>query len=117
MPVHFDTYDENTGAIDLTEGSNAHTVLSLLAEHPNQGFTPKEIHQETNIPYGSVGPTLKRLEEHDLVRHKEPYWAIGDPEHLSQAAGMESTLTAIEGRYGPEDPEDWLENAEPVDDE
>jgi len=116
MPVQFDTYDENTGAIDLTEGSNAHTVLSFLAEHPDQGFTPKEIHQETNIPYGSVGPTLNRLEEHGLVRHKEPYWAIGDPDQLSSYAAMESTITAIEERLGSEDPDDWLGNAEPVND-
>lgn len=63
-----------------------------------------------------IGPTLKRLEERDLVRHKEPYWAIGDADHLSTYAAMESTISAIEARYGSENPEDWLDNSEPVDD-
>ena len=115
MPVQFDAYDENKGAIDLDEGSNAHTIVSFLAEHPAQGLTPKEIHEATDIPYGSIGPTLKRLEERGLVRHKAPYWAIGDAENLATYAAMESTIAAIEERYGSENAEDWLEHAEPVD--
>lgn len=51
------------------------------------------------------------------MRHKEPYWAIGRVEDLAVYAGMESSIEAIEDRFGPEDPDDWLENAESVDDE
>jgi len=115
MPVQFDTYDEETGRMDLSEGSNAHTILTFLAAHPEQGFTPTEIHEATDIAYGSVGPTLQRLEERELVRHKAPYWSIGHGDHLSMYAGGRSTVEAIEERIGPEDPDDWLENAEPVD--
>lgn len=115
MPVQFDAYDETRGRIDLSEGSNAHTILSFLAEHPDQGFTPTEIHEATEVPYGSTGPTLKRLGERDLVRHKEPYWAIGSDEALATYGGVRSTIEAIEARLGPEDPDDWLEHAEPVD--
>ncbi|MDZ7850701.1 MAG: helix-turn-helix domain-containing protein [Halodesulfurarchaeum sp.] len=117
MPVTFDTYDENKGSIDLSEGSNAYAILSFLAEHPDQGFTPREVQTETGLPYGSIGPTLKRLEERDLVRHKEPYWAIGETEHLSTYAAMESTISAIESRYGSENPKDWLDNSESVEKE
>lgn len=117
MPVQFDTYDEDTSRMDLNEGSNAHAILSFLAEHPDQGFTPTEIHEATEIAYGSVGPTLKRLEERKLVRHKEPYWSIGHDDHLATYTGMRSAIEAIEERFGSEDPDDWLSNAEPVDDE
>lgn len=102
--------------MNLDERSNAHTIISFLAEHPDQGFTPAEIHDATEIAYGSVGPTLARLEERGLVRHKAPYWAIGHEEDLAIYAGMHSTIEAIEERFGPEDPDDWLQNAEPVDD-
>lgn len=115
MPVEFDAYDESEGRIDITEGSNAHAVLSHLSEHPDQGFTPAEIHEATDIPYGSVGPTLQRLRERDLVAHKEPYWAIGDAEALATYAGMRSTIVSIEERYGPEDPADWLSDTDALD--
>jgi predicted transcriptional regulator len=114
MPVQFDTYDAEKGRIDLTEGSNATMILTFLAEHPEQGFTPGEIHESIDIAYGSVGPTLKRLAERGLVRHKAPYWAIGHDDHLATYAGMQSTIDAIEERFGAEDPDDWLQNAEPV---
>ena len=117
MPVQFDSYDEDKGRIDLTEGSNAYAILSFLAQHPEQGFTPTEIHETTEIAYGSVGPTLKRLEERNLVRHKEPYWSIGHEDHLAMYAGMQSTVEAIEERFGSEDPDDWLMNAELISDE
>lgn len=112
MPIQFDTYEAEKGQMDLSEGSNAHTILTFLVEHPEHGFTPAEIHDATEIAYGSVGPTLKRLEERGLVRHKAPYWAIGHDDHLATYAGMQSTITAIEERFGAEDPDDWLENAE-----
>jgi predicted transcriptional regulator len=116
MPIQFDSYDESAGQIDLTEGSNAYLILSFLAEHPDQGFTPSEIHDAMDIAYGSVGPTLARLEKRGLVRHKPPYWALGHDDHLATYAGMHSTIEAIEERFGPEDPDDWLQNAEPVED-
>lgn len=116
MPVQFDTYDEDAGRMDLSEGSNAHTILAFLAEHPDRGFTPTEIHEATGIAYGSIGPTLKRLEERALVRHKEPYWSIGHDDHLATYTGIRSTIEAIEERFGPEDPDEWLPKAEPVTD-
>lgn len=114
MPVQFDTYDPEKGRIDLTDGSNAAAILTFLAEHPQQGFTPAEIHETIDIAYGSVGPTLKRLDERSLVQHKAPYWAIGHVDHLATYAGMQSIIEAVEDRSGAEDPEEWLENAEPV---
>ena len=116
MPVSFDSYDEEEGRMNLSQGSNAYTILSFLADDSDTGFTPAEIHEATGIPYGSVGPTLQRLAKRDLVRHKEPYWAIGDERELAYYGTLRSSLEAVDSRLGSEDPADWLENAEPIDD-
>jgi len=44
--------------------------MEFLLETPSVGYTPAELADQTEIPRGSVGPTLKRLEEAGLVRHK-----------------------------------------------
>lgn len=111
MPVEFDSYVDSKGdnEIDWTlrEGSNAHTILSFLSEHPDQGFTPKEITEATDVPSGSVGKTLKRLEERQLVRHEEPYWAFGDDDRVGTYLGMLSSLETITDREATEDLDDW----------
>lgn len=113
MPVDFAEYDpdEDGSGFRLTEGTNAYDILQFLSNHPDQGYTPKEISQATNIPRGSVGTTLARLEERDLVRHKEPYWAIGDDDRLAAYEGMLHSLEGIEDRYGDDNWEGWEETA------
>lgn len=78
---------------------------------------PTEIHKATDVAHGSVGLTLQRLEERELVRHEAPHWSIGYGDHRSMYAEAQSTVEAIEERFGPEEPKDWLETVEPVDDE
>jgi DNA-binding transcriptional ArsR family regulator len=121
MPVEFEKYRESRDDDDdddfdwtLREGSNAHTILSFLAEHPEQGFTPKEIHEATDVTRGSVGKTLQRLEERQLVRHAEPYWAIGEDDRVGAYLGMLSSLDTVTEREGTEDYDEWREatNAE-----
>ena len=111
MPVEFDNYVDSKEVNDfdwtLREGSNAHTVLLFLAEHPDQGFTPKEIHEATDIPRGPVGKTLQRLEERQLVRHSEPYWAIGNDDRIGTYVGMLSSLETIIDREGTENLDEW----------
>lgn len=116
MPVEFDTYQKSEGDDEfdwtLREGSNAHTILAFLAEYPEQGFTPKEIHEATGVTRGSVGKTLQRLEDRQLVRHAEPYWAIGDDDRVGTYLGMLSSLDAIADREGTEDYTEWREAAD-----
>jgi len=115
MPVEFEKYRESSDSDDfdwtLREGSNAHAILSFLAEHPEQGFTPKEVHEATGVTRGSVGKTLQRLEERQLVRHSEPYWAIGNDDRVSTYLGMLSSLDAVAEREGTEDYDEWREAA------
>ena len=113
MPVNFQEYDpdDDRGGLRLTEGSNAYTVLRFLAQSPEQGFTPKEISGETGVPRGSVGTTLSRLQTRGLVRHKEPYWAIGDDDRLAAYSAMIHGTDAAADRFGDEAWGEWRETA------
>lgn len=103
MPVEFGSYDPAQGRLDLSEGTNARTVLAFLADHPGVGFTPKEIHEATGVVRGSVGPTLRRLARHGLVEHKGDYWAVADDDRLAAITGVALSMDAVEGRSGT----DW----------
>jgi DNA-binding transcriptional ArsR family regulator len=97
MPIRFDEYTESDEVGNwLRPDSNSYVILSFLAEHPEQGFTPTEIHEHVDIPMGSVGPTLGRLEDRGLVRHKGSYWAIARDHRLAGLASTLSTLKAMD---------------------
>lgn len=112
MPVEFDEYTPEGSGIRFTEGSNAYEILSFLARNPGTGYTPKEIHEATDVPRGSVGATLQRLAERGLVRHKEPYWSAADPDRLSAFETAARGQRAISERLGTEDEGLWLAEAE-----
>lgn len=116
MPVEFEEYrksiDDEEFDWTLREGSNAHKILTFLSEHPERGFTPKEIHEATGVARGSVGKTLQRLEERQLVRHAEPYWAIADDDRVGTYLDMVSSLDTIAEREGTEDYEEWRNAAD-----
>lgn len=111
MAVEFEEYQESSDNREfdwtIQEGSNSHKILAFLAEHPDQGFTPKEIHDATGVTRGSVGKTLQRLEERQLVRHAEPYWAIGEDDRVGTYLSMVSSLETISQREGTEDYDEW----------
>lgn len=109
MPVNFDQIDEQTEPVGgIKPGHNGHKILSFLAENPSKGYTPTEIHEHIDIPMGSVGPTLKRLEERELVRHKGSYWSIATDDRL---AALEASLNAVSTLDGQSDWDDvdWEE--------
>ena len=91
----------------LREGSSAHKTLAFLSEYPNQGFTPKEIHAATDVTRGSVGTTLQRLKDRQLVRHSEPYWTIGDDDRVATYLSIVSSLETVSQREGTEDYDEW----------
>jgi predicted transcriptional regulator len=102
MPVVFDDYDADTGRIDLSDGTNAHTILTFLATNPDQGYTPHEIAEATHVKRGSVGTTLSRLEDRGLVRHKGDVWAIGDDDQLATQGALyiASSASVTDDYYG-----------------
>jgi DNA-binding transcriptional ArsR family regulator len=113
MPIKFESYepDEDSPRLELTEGSNAYEILQFLAAHPETGFKPKEISDETGVPRNSVGVTLSRLEDRNLVRHKEPYWAIGEDDRLAAYGAMVQGTKTARDRFGDEEWGDWQETA------
>lgn len=106
MPVDFESYHPT----DLpSEGTNGRHILEYLARHSDLGFTPSEIAEKLDIPRGSVGTTLRRLEERGLVRHKGEYWAINVEAYDAQTAseiGLHAVAEQFEGDYYDQHP-DW----------
>lgn len=112
MPVDFAAYRSNRERVDglpLDPGSNAFRVLSFLADHPDLGFKPSEIHEHVDIPKGSLNPTLSRLEERGLVEHEPPYWSAADDDRLGGVAGTIISMRAFEERYGDDTFDGWRE--------
>ncbi|WP_226004967.1 MarR family transcriptional regulator [Natrinema salinisoli] len=106
MPVDFENYRPT----DLPEEeTNGRQILEFLASNPETGYRAGELAAELEIPRGSVGTTLSRLESRGLVRHKGEYWAI-DPDaydaHTASLIGLETVAEQFEGDYYDENP-DW----------
>lgn len=106
MPINIDQFDDQPDdALDIEAESQPHSILMFLAEHDEQAFTQTEIHEETEVPRGSVGVVLSRLEERDLVRHRGRYWAIGEDDRLASYAAQQgaSSASTTDDYYGHND--------------
>ncbi|WP_137681807.1 MarR family transcriptional regulator [Haloarcula mannanilytica] len=106
MPVDFESYHPN----DLPdEDTNGRQILEFLASHPELGFRASELAEELDIPRGSVGTTLCRLEQRGFVRHKGKYWAINVEAydaHTASEIGLEAVADQFKGDYYDQNP-DW----------
>lgn len=112
MPIRLDSNGEEETP-PVTPGTNAHELLSVLLDHPEMGFSPKEIAELTDVPHSSVHKTLSRLRERGLVRNVDSYWAAADDVAASRVANAVS-LRAIETEYGDDaygEGDDWAEEA------
>jgi len=106
MPINIDRFENGAGdALDIEEGTQPHTILTFLATNDDQAFTQTEIHDATDIPRGSVGVVLSRLEERGLVRHRGRYWAIAADDRLASyaAQGAASSTSTTDDYYGETD--------------
>lgn len=105
MPISIDEFDDEPDAVlDLEPESNPARIVRFLADHDDHAFTQTEIHEQTDIPRGSVGTTLSRLEARGLVRHRGRYWAIADDDRLASYAAQQgaSSVSATDDYYGEE---------------
>ena len=108
MPIKLDSNNE---APLVTPGTNAHELLVVLLEHPEMGFTPKELAEMTDVPHSSVHKTLARLREKGLVRTVDSYWAAAEDVAASRIANVVS-LQEIEAEYGDDaygNDDDWAQ--------
>ncbi|MEZ3116234.1 helix-turn-helix transcriptional regulator [Halobaculum sp. MBLA0147] len=95
MPIGIDQFDDAPGeTLEIQTGTNAHTILSFLAEHRDQAFTQSEIRERTGVARGSVGTTLSRLEDRGLVRHRGRYWALAEDDRLAAFAAQTAASSA-----------------------
>ncbi|CCQ34080.1 MarR domain containing protein [Halorhabdus tiamatea SARL4B] len=106
MPVDFESYHPT----DLPEAdTNGRRILEFLASNPDLGFRPSELAEELDIPHGSVGTTLRRLEDRGFVRHKGEYWAINIEAYDARTAseiGLQAVAEQFEGDYYDRN-DDW----------
>jgi DNA-binding transcriptional ArsR family regulator len=111
MPIKLDQNEDETPPV--TPGTNAHELLEVLLDHPDMGFSPKELAELTDVAHSSVHKTLSRLREKGLVRKVDTYWAVADDVAASRVANLVS-LRSIDAEYGDDaygEGDDWAETA------
>jgi len=118
MPIDISQFESRPeSGLRAAGATNAETILRFLAATPEQAYTPKEIHEATDVARGSVGVVLSRLEDRGLVRHRGDYWAIDPDAGAAQTLDGLRTARTMTERFGPEDPDEWGEEADTSTDE
>lgn len=117
MPIskdEFRTIDEDgKGRPDLSPDTTQGAIYRFLLRHADHAFRQREIVDAVDVPRGSAGPTLSRLDDQGLVQHRGEYWSISDSEHAVASAGALGAATADErdGGFTDEDVASWSETA------
>ena len=104
MPISIDEFDSH----DTAEETNAERVIRFLARNADKAYKAVEIADATGINHNSIHPVLNRLHDRDLVRHREPYWAIGDAETVRNAAMVSTAASFFDDELGEERRSEWL---------
>lgn len=105
MPISIDEFESHDPDGHRT---NAERVLDFLARNRDKAYRAVEIVEATGVDENSIHPVLSRLERRGLVRHREPYWALGDPDAVRDAEVFGSAATFLDEELGPESREEWL---------
>jgi len=111
MPIRIESRGADTPSVK--PGTNAHELLTVLLDHPDMGFSPKELAELTDVPHSSVHKTLSRLQEKGLARKVDSYWAVAEDVAASEIANVVS-LQQIEAEYGEDaygGDDEWADNA------
>lgn len=110
MPIDIDTF-ERESTFEGEEPTNAERVLGFLTRNDDKAWTRAEIADGTDLDPNVVSSVLNRLKDRQLVRHKSPYWALGNRERVRRAYDFSDTLDALNEQLGEEDMDEWRENA------
>lgn len=122
MPIpadEFDSLDDDRPEIDLSPDTTQGTIYRFLLGNADRAFRQREIIAALDVPAGSVGPTLSRLEDHDLVDHRGQYWRVDDAAHAVASGAVLGTESAdeVDGGFSDDEVRAWMETAvDPVDD-
>lgn len=119
MPIERDALGGDSPSIPVKPGTNAHAIMQVLIDHPDLGFTQSELAELTDVPSGSLGKTLSRLADRDLVERVDGYWLVADEAHADYVGSLLS-LDAVEARYGDDyygRDDEWAEDLPDLGDE
>ena len=116
MPIskdEFETIDEGVSLPNFSPDTTQGKIYRFLIRHAGKAFRQREIVDAVDVPEGSVGPTLKRLEQRGFVEHRDRYWAIADAEHAVTSAGLLGAATAdeIDDGFSDKEIDAWMETA------
>ena len=75
MPIDADKLHD-ADDVPVDPDTNKGRVLAFLAANPEEAFRPSEIAEATGVKAGSVGVTLARLRNDDLVDGNGGYWTV-----------------------------------------
>lgn len=109
MPISIDEFESHDPENAKT---NAERVVQFLARNRDKAYKAIEIAEATGINENSIHPVLNRLKERELVRHREPYWTVGDLDVVSESLRFSSSVEFLEETLGPESREEWLRAAQ-----
>jgi DNA-binding GntR family transcriptional regulator len=105
VPISIDEFESRDPE---TRETNAERVVRFLARNRDKAYRAIEVAEATDVSENSIHPVLRRLEERGLVRHREPYWAVGDLERVRDAVVVSSTAEFLDDTLGTESREEWL---------
>lgn len=102
MPVRIEEFE--TG--ELPNGPSVpEQVLGYLYANRDRAFTRSEIASAVDAAPNTVGTTLSRLKQRELVRHKGEYWAITkDLDRVADAYSLHSITERFDEDDGGIDP-------------
>jgi predicted ArsR family transcriptional regulator len=105
MPIDIDTFEHE----DQFDESPPHAkqIVAFLAANSDQAFQRGEIADATGIDPNTVSSVLSRLKNRNLVRHKPPYWAIGDRDRVTAAFDLSQDIRTFDEQFGEEEMEAW----------
>ena len=109
MPISIDEFESRDSE---NRETNPERVVQFLARNRDKAYKAIEIAEATGINGNSIHPVLNRLEERGLVRHREPYWAIGDLEKVRDAMMFSDTAEFLDEALGSESRQEWITAAQ-----
>jgi Mn-dependent DtxR family transcriptional regulator len=105
MPISIDRFEESE---ELRERTTSERVVQFLLAHDEQAFTRGELADALDVAPNTVGTNLSRLKERELVRHREPYWAITDDhERVASAFKTRAEDAYLNELLGEEEWDEW----------
>ena len=109
MPIdstEFEEMEEGSDGVSMRERADARRIIAFLLNNLDHAYRPVEIAGSTEIEETHIGVILGRLEERDVVRHKDVYYTI-DPDALNRFQMMHQTMETVDKRYPREDKSEW----------